>query len=169
MLTLMLRVEWLKNAFWRTALALAPRLADPDDAFARRVLTPAEYRLYMDMDVRDRVHACAVTERLLRLAPDASGELLRAALLHDVGKSGASYSAFERILVFLYAPKNLPAEPRLGGVRGAWQRKRHHPRYGRGMILDAGGGARVAQIVARHHDPRGDAEAALLKAVDERF
>jgi hypothetical protein len=119
MLTLMLRLEWLKNAFWRTAVALVPRLADPDDAFARRVLTPAEYRLYMDMDVRDRVHACAVTERLLRLAPDASGELLRAALLHDVGKSGASYSAFERILVFLYAPRTPPRRGSAGRFLGA--------------------------------------------------
>lgn len=160
--------EWLGNALWRTLHAFVPSLARPDDGFARGLLPEPEYRLYRTMDPRDRLHALAVTRKLLELYPDATPELRRAALLHDVGKVGASYRPAQRILAGLYTPA-LPAEPRLRGLRGVWQLKRHHPAYGARLILDAGGAERVATIVLRHHDPRGDLDAARLKRTDERF
>ncbi len=160
---------WLKNTFWRTTVALVPQLAHADDRFAKRLLSAEEYGLYMQMDVRDRDHACTVTKALLVGFPDASLELLRAALLHDVGKTKASYNPLSRILAALYTPPQIPAKPRFSGVRGLWQMKRHHGRYGAQMIRAAGGDARVAEIVARHHAPAGDAEASRLKEVDERF
>jgi putative nucleotidyltransferase with HDIG domain len=109
-----------------------------------------------------------VARAILAEQPGASRELLRAALLHDVGKSTASYRPLERILVRLYTPA-VPSEPRRAGLIGAWQRKRHHHCYGAAMIRAAGGSARVAEIVVRHQDPQGDEEAALLKRVDERY
>lgn len=159
----------LKNTLWRTTVALVPTLAHADDRFAARLLSAAEYRLYAQMDVRDRDHACTVTKTLLAEHPDASPELLRAALLHDVGKTKTSYNPLSRIVAALYTPSRIPAKPRFSGVRGLWQMKRHHDRYGAQMIHAAGGDARVAEIVARHHTPAGDAEAARLKEVDERF
>ena len=165
----MQRATWLKNTFWRTTVALLPKLAHADDRFAKRHLSAAEYRLYMQMDVRDRDHACTVTKTLLAEYPDASCELLRAALLHDVGKTKASYNPLSRILAALYTPPSIPARPRFSGVRGLWQMKRHHGRYGAQMIRAAGGDARVADIVAKHHAPASDAEALRLKEVDERF
>lgn len=161
--------EWWGNVLWRTLLAFIPSLARPDDMFARHKLPEAEFRLYRSMDPRDRLHACAVTRKLLALYPDASPELGRAALLHDVGKVGRSYRAVTRIVAGLWVPESVPAEPPFRGVRGAWQLKRHHPAYGARLILDAGGDGRVADIVARHHDPQGDPEAARLKIADERF
>lgn len=160
--------EWLGNALWRTLHAFVPSLARPDDLFARGLLPDAEYRLYLQLDPRDRLHALAVTRKLLALYPDATPELCRAALLHDVGKAGASYRPAERILAGLYAPV-VPAAPRFRGLRGAWQLKRHHPAYGARLIVDAGGAARVADIVSRHHDPQGDADAARLRRADARF
>lgn len=165
----MLSVEWLKNTVWRTAVALVPKLAEVDDHLAKRLLPAAEYGLYLKMDVRDRDHACTVTKALLAEHPDASSELLRASLLHDVGKMKARYNPFSRIFAALYTPSAIPAKPRLSGIRGLWQIKRHHHRYGAQMIREAGGSERVAQIVARHHAPAGDAEASRLKRIDERF
>ncbi|ADI14583.1 HD domain-containing protein [Truepera radiovictrix] len=159
----------LVSTLWRTAQAFVPRLARADDAFAARVLPRAEYALYRRMDVRDRAHACGVARALLTLEPAAPSTLLRAALLHDVGKSGRRYRPLERILVALYTPRALPHAPRLRGLRGAWQRRRHHPRYGAELILAAGGDPRVAELVARHHHPAGDPEAELLRRADARF
>lgn len=160
---------WLVNASRRTFLAVVPVLVRPDDAFARAVLPDPEFGLYRQMDARDRQHACEVAKRLLADVPAASPELVRAALLHDVGKAGAPYRPFERILVHLYTPADLPLEPRLNGVRGAWQRKLHHAHYGAEKIRAAGGDARVAELVARHHQPAGDRDAAVLHRIERLF
>lgn len=152
----------------RVVRAFVPALAKADDAWAEALLSPEETGLYRAMDLRDRHHAVIVAKAVLAERPDASAELLRAALLHDVGKSTALYHPLERILVHLYSPAVAP-EPRQGGLIGAWQRQRHHHCYGAEMIRAAGGSARVAEIVFRHQDPQGDEEAALLKRVDERY
>ena len=168
-LALMKPVKWWGNAGWRTLMALFPSLARPDDALARQTLSAPEFELYQQMDVRDRAHACAVARQLGVRYPDASDALRRAALLHDVGKAGRAYSPLQRILVALYTPRTVPATPRLPGLRGAWQLRRHHDRYGAEAILRAGGDGRVAELVARHHQPGGDAEAARLMEIDARF
>ena len=157
------------NLAARTFRAFFPATLEPDDGFAESRLSAAEYALYADMDVRDRHHACQVAQAVLSEVPAASKVLVRAALLHDVGKSGARYRAWERILVHLYTPRSLPREPRLGGLRGAWQRRLHHEHYGAELIRRAGGDAEVANIVARHHRPAGHAEAEQLKRVEETF
>ena len=158
---------WIINAARRTALAFLPALARPDDRFAARFLAPQEYRLYLTMDPRDRQHACQVARNLLRRRPDASEVLVRAALLHDVGKSVRPYNPVHRILVHLYAPSRIPAEPVLEGLRGAWQVKRHHDEYGARLIREAGGCSEVARLVERHHEPDGDPDAGLLKSLDD--
>lgn len=164
--------SWLLSAprrALRVARALAPGFAPPDDAWAKRVLSPAEYALYLTMDPRDRHHACTVARLVLRREPAASAELVRAALLHDVGKSLAPYRALDRVVAHLYRPRHLPPEPRLTGLKGVWQLGLHHDLYGARLVREAGGSERVAELVERHHRPEGDAEARLLKAVDEAF
>lgn len=121
------------------------------------------------MDVRDRAHGVSVAQRLTAEYPDASDALRRAALLHDVGKFGRRYNPWTRILVGLYTPSAIAPGPRLTGLRGAWQLKRHHDLYGAECIRAAGGASRVAEIVARHHHPGADPEALRLQEIDERF
>lgn len=162
-------LERALNTLWRTLMAFVPLLARPDDAYARSLLTNPEYQLYSAMDARDRAHACAVTRRLVSLCPQASSELRRAALLHDVGKLGGVYNPLTRILAALYAPKTIPPTPRLRGLRGAWQVKRYHGSYGAALIREVGGSARVAEIVARHHQPGRDIAALALWEADGRF
>ena len=121
------------------------------------------------MDRRDRAHACRVAKAVIEQVSSPSDILVRAALLHDVGKCGATFNPWERVAVHLYTPESVPAEPRLRGLRGAWQRRRHHEAYGAELIRQAGGDAKVIEIVRRHHHPKGHREAALLKRVEEGF
>ncbi|CAN5825766.1 HD domain-containing protein [soil metagenome] len=169
------RVRWLLNVVPRTARAFLPGLARPDDAFAREVLSAAEYELYLAMDRRDRHHGVAVARAVLALAPDAERLVVRAALLHDVGKSIAPYRAWERIAVHLYTPPR-GVERRAGrwteiGDRldDAWRRHRDHAERGAALIRDAGGDHGVADIVARHHraDALRDPRVALIARADE--
>ena len=160
-------LRWTVNAARRTVRSLTAGLAEPDDAFARERLSVAEYALYLRMDPRDREHAVHVARTLLDRHPEVPPRLVRAALLHDVGKAVRPYRIWERVAAHLYAPRDIPAEPRLGGLRGALQVRVHHAAYGADRIRRAGGGADVARLVEEHDARDAGPEAQLLREVDE--
>lgn len=171
-------LTWLKNAAVRTLHTAVPATARPEDVWARERMPASEYDLYAAMSPAERVHALAVARRVesRSLALGARGAtpdtaelsvLVRAALLHDVGKLGSDNNVVWRVLSHLLGPSDAEAEPRLGSLAGTRQAARHHPAYGAAMILAAGGDPEVARIVGLHHDPRGDAAARLLKECDE--
>ncbi len=147
--------------------AAFPALAAPDDAWALALLEPAERRLYASLSRSERAHAVRVARCLASRRPGTPREALRAALLHDVGKAGSSGHVVHRVLAHLLPELDVPAEPRLDGLAGARQARRHHAAYGALLVLGASGDARVAWLVRHHHDPRGDADAELIMACDE--
>jgi putative nucleotidyltransferase with HDIG domain len=160
---------WYLNVVPRTLRAFVPALARPDDAFAARWLSADEYALYRRMDRRDRDHGCQVARRVLARAPQVRAAVVRAALLHDVGKSAAPYRAWERIAVHLYRPAAAAAEQSASGcLARAWQWHALHAERGAAMILAVGGDPEVAELVRRHHDPSGPAGADLIRAADAR-
>lgn len=146
----------------RLARSLSARYAHPDDAWAAAQLTPAEARVYLGMDARDREHACRVTRHLLRDHPHAAPEVVAAALLHDCGKSIRPYRVAERVLVGLM-PNRLARLLPLGPL---WVRA-YHPELGAELLARADARPRVARLVARHHRAGGDPEALLLHHYDD--
>ncbi len=158
---------WYVNATRRTLLSVAAAWANPDDAFARAWLEPSELGLYLAMDPRDRQHATEVAKRLRSREPHASGRLIAAALLHDVGKSALPFRVWERVLAHLLPTSPYPAEPRLQGLAGARQIKRYHHQYGAQMISEVGGREAVARLVGAHQGPSSDPEVALLRHIDD--
>jgi HD domain len=160
---------------FRLVRAFLPQLAHPDDDWARKILSTAEFGVFFRMDVRDREHAIRVTRKLLKLYPNSSLILQRAALLHDCGKLVRPYNVVERVLVGLFYQVDSSAletratdfsKPSLV-VLSATQVKKYHPRIGSRLILEAGGNVRVAQIVAKHHAPGDDLDARRIHEVDE--
>lgn len=163
-------VQGSYNLVRRGVLAFVPRLIQLDETLAQETLTAAEYALFQQMDVRDRQHALWVARAVLEHTPHASNSLVAAALLHDVGKCDAPFRPLERIIVHLLTlPSTPPAYPKLSGWRGAWQRKCHHEYYGAERIMQAGGKARVAHLVATCHEDTSDPEAQLLAYIDGCF
>ncbi len=159
---LLRRLRALPAKLTRLARSLSARQAQPDDAWALAFLNPGESRVYRGLDPRDREHACRITRALLAAHPGQPEEVIAAALLHDSGKSGRPYRVWERVaagLVPLPLARCLP----LGAVRV----RAHHPELGAALLRRAGARPRVAELVARHHAPGGDAQAALLHRFDD--
>ncbi len=157
----------LLNLGWRTVQAFIPALVRPDDRFARDWLSDPEYGLYLRMDRRDRAHSVLVARRLLHLGA-SSRDTVAAALLHDVAKSLLPFSALNRIIVHLYRPAGLPAEPLGRGLRGALQLREHHEEIGARMIEQAGGSSEVARLVRAMGSPvGGDRKVELLRQADD--
>ena len=156
---------------FRLARALSPKFARPDDQWAQNLLSAAEFAVFSRMDARDREHAIRVTKKLIVLYPDSTLILQRAALLHDCGKLVRPYSVIERVLVGIFYSVPSAGLDNLDipdfSLISAEQVKRYHPQIGAQLILEAGGNARVAEIVGKHHVPGNDLEAQRIHEVDE--
>ncbi len=152
-------VRHLAGLVRRTLVGIAPGFARPDDAFALGWLEGRENEAYRAMDPRDREHACRVAGRLLALHPDAEPHVVRAALLHDVGKAARPYRVWERVLVHVWTPGAATAERLPRAWRGAWRAHREHAAVGATRLRRLGVDDRVVDLVARHHHPPGDDEA----------
>lgn len=136
--------------------------ARPDDLWALARLTPAEGRVYLALDARDREHAVRVAQALRQAHPQTDGTLLAAALLHDCGKAARPYRVHERVLAGLVPQTLMPYLP-----FGAVGVRLRHPQLGAAAVRQAGGREEVARLIERHHHPQGDPQAALLHHFDE--
>ena len=153
----------------RLLRAMRPEFAKPNDGWAAAYLPESEYRVYSNMDARDREHGVRVAQRLLLLKPDASKILIRAALLHDCGKQVRVYRWRERVWAGLQTiPElNFDTAMRKKTPLTALEVRALHPQLGAMLIRSASGDPRVAEIIERHHRPQDDADAAWIHAVDE--
>lgn len=161
------RSWWFLNAARRTLLTALPTLARPADDWAATHLMAGEYELFMKLPPSERGHGIEVAKRVVGVNPNASSALIRAALLHDVGKLGFDNNVVHRVAAHLLPPLPAAPEPRLTGLAGVRQSQRHHAVYGATLVRAASADSRVAELVLIHHDPGDDAEARVLKACDE--
>lgn len=154
---------------------LAPKPAERVDAELRRLLEPAELALTTDLSVSDRAHMLAVYRRLVRSGCQ-DPDLLKAALLHDIGKAdrGARVGLVHRTIAVLLRASSPALLLRLatGGDSG-WRRPFRlivdHPAIGARNARDAGCNERVCWLIEQHHavDAGGDTAVQALQSADE--
>jgi len=63
----------------------------------RQVLLPKEYELWCRMPLIDQKHSVLVMRRFVVRAPQTEVTAVRAALLHDVGKTSSNLGILERV------------------------------------------------------------------------
>jgi hypothetical protein len=149
-----------------------------EDDLAAAVLSPPLLALFHRMRRSEQQHSLNVL-RTLRGWGYGEAPLLVAALLHDVGKSRASYHLWDRVLVVL-AKVAAPGWVRRWGEQGepiGWRRpfaiSLQHPQWGAELARAAGAEPLAVELIARHqerldHEPRTTVERLLaaLQAAD---
>lgn len=161
---------------WRQfAAALACRPDPRVDARIRVLLDDdRQWALVARLPAYDRRHALHVHDRL-RAAGHVDPDLLRAALLHDVGKAdararvGVTHRVLRVILRWLH-----PSLPRRLATRHALSYRlflaEHHAALGAEAAQHAGASERCCQLIARHElriEDVDDRELRALIAADE--
>lgn len=151
-----------------------------DERWARETLAPSQIDLWARMSPTDRAHAVQVARfaeaQLHDLGPVDPREVLRAALLHDVGKVETGAGVAIRVLATLVGPF-VPDDragrlARRGGVVGRCGRQLIYPALGAELLSGVGSSTLVTRWAAEHHQsPRGwsvdPRVGALLKAADD--
>ncbi len=128
-------------------------------------LSPDQRGLFRRMSAHDQAHARRVAHRLLADG-QTDGDLIAAALLHDVGKSGTGDHPGRvrltdrglRVVLGWLSPsvlRRLAAGPARPGRRGLHLAV-HHARLGAVAATAAGSSARTAWLIANHEDTSSD-------------
>ncbi len=145
--------------------ALFGRVQPDEMSSARRVLGPNLYPLFARMPSQYRRHALTVYRRVID-AGCTDPHVLRAALLHDVGKYSPSTGRYvtlgHRVAIVLL--KATPpgkrllkalARPNPQGISGIliypFYLSSHHAELGSQLAASHGAAPEVVQLIARHH------------------
>ncbi len=173
-----MRPLYRARQFWQ-GLTAAPLSAEARQ-LVERILSPAEQQGFDRLAPVDQWHSYQVLRLLQRHGHDEPA-LLKAALLHDIGKTRAPLSLLDRtvaVLGRLLIPGRAAAwEKRSLEAATRWQRPfvihRRHPEWSAELLAAAGSDERTIDLVRRHQDrPAGTGEndrlLALLQWADDQ-
>lgn len=133
-------------------------------------LSPAEKALFLTMSIADQRHSLDLWARI-HAAGNEQPDLLRAALLHDVGKGAGALPLPCRVVFALV----VVAWPALADWLGRsehsiWRRPfyvaANHPRLGAEAAERAGSNATVVRLIAEHGAPGHDELSRILYEYD---
>ncbi len=167
-------LQW-RYRVWQFFKAMTTKNSPEWGRIAAAYLSPEQMALFRRMSPHDQRHSVDVLQKLL--AKDCQeDDLLKAALLHDVGKTAARLTPWHRVISVLlgnWLDRLACEEP------GKWCYpffvQREHPLIGAKMAKHAGCSPRCVRIIRYHHEekpPLSDEEMnllAALKAADEEL
>jgi hypothetical protein len=123
-------------------------------------LTPSQRKLFLRMAPNDQRHSLEVYATLCQ-AGDDNPDLLKAALLHDVGKAAGHIMLWQRVLIVLlqrWAPNILAwfargsYDDRLPWWRRGFVINRRHPDVGARWAAEAGCSRTTVALIQRHQE-----------------
>ncbi|HET6443461.1 MAG TPA: HD domain-containing protein [candidate division Zixibacteria bacterium] len=119
------------------------------------ILNPNEMDLFQRMPPADK-HHCYRVMRTIKGTGHSENELLAAAILHDVGKTEAQTTWWDRPLVVL-AEVIAPAAAEKWangsgqGLSRPFKTKAMHAEWGADLAVEAGSAALTVELIRRHH------------------
>lgn len=136
-------------------------LSEAERSEVREELSLAEFELFSGASSAEQRHAFGVY-RTLQQTEIAQPALLKAALLHDMGKSKAPLTLWQKSLVVLgerFWPE--AAERWSQGEARGWRKpfvvRHRHAEWGAQMAEEAGSQELTVMLIRRHQEKRGAA------------
>ena len=163
------RILYRARQFWET---LTARWRPRDEAYPAAHLSPTLLDLFLTMSPAEQHHGIALAKKLEN-APAATPDLITAALLHDVGKTLAPPTLWERVAVVLV--EHFAADPMdyldkawFWELKRAYVTRTHHAAWGAELAEKAGASPRAVALIRQHHDEATqDKTLKLLQLVDD--
>jgi hypothetical protein len=168
------RLTYRSRQFWNALISPNKRVRNE---VLMDTLSPAQLMLFRRMQPSEQIHAYNVFKRLAAEG-HTDPDLLRAGLLHDVGKILYPLSIFERVMIvigkrfFRKAAKEW-AEGPLSGLRRAFVVAERHPDWGADLAKQAGAPDPTVELIRRHQEtpidhpmPGIESQLADLQAAD---
>lgn len=172
----------LLHRIWQLVSALTAEIKADEIAFVNLYLNPLEQNLFYRMSVVDQRHALDATYIARELAAGQRGEedplLIRAALLHDIGKRDGELTILDRTLIVIFQhfwPRRMTIWALEG--RGGFVRNRRHAFFvavnhgerGAAALAEIGCDQRIVDLVRDHHRPgMNDWRMSILQEADRR-
>jgi hypothetical protein len=161
------RIIYRLSQFW---LALGKKPSMNDLELVESLLSPSELQLFQRLDWGEQAHSIRVLRSLLEKG-EKQLDLLKAALLHDVGKSCFPLRLWERVLIVIakaivphrfvrWGSKPLIAGQAPRGWRRGFIISVLHADWGAQMANEAGVSPLVVSLIRNHqigipHDSKG--------------
>ncbi len=161
----------LSYRIWQFRKSFQAPPSDEDWAMLRFFLSPVETLMFTRLPVPDQNHSLRVFKSL-RDAGETDPDLLKTALLHDIGKSLHPLKRWERVFSILFpffaprlAEKWAEGEPR--GIKRPLVVLAQHPRWGAELLRDAACSDAVVWLIENHEktDPLPEGSPALIETL----
>lgn len=148
------QVLYRTRQFW---LALTAAPAPETLEQARLLLTEEQFALFQALPPGEQAHGLEVY-RQLKDGGEAHPDLLRAALLHDIGKGRAPLRVWERVAIVLARAAFPEKAQEWGrGPAAGWRRPfvvaEQHPQWGAEMVAQTGASPLTVALIRRHQEP----------------
>ena len=163
------KVSYRVWQFWQ-GFKRSPR--EGDQEVVNTVLFPEEQNLFQKLSAADQNHSLRVF-RSLQIQGEDDPDLLKAALLHDLGKTRYPLRRWERVFAVLAAglfPRRVQVwgEGKPMGLRRSLVIIKQHPLWGADLAQSAGSNPRTVWFIKNHEkiQPEGspsDEEIFLLR------
>ena len=159
------RILYRSRQFWQAISST--RSSEQDLEQVHRILTDPEAELFLRMQASEQAHSLRLLNQLTDQGEE-NPDLLKAALLHDVGKIRAPLRTWERVMIVIVKGICKDCVSRWGngetnslensrGWRRAFIIAEQHPAWGADLAAKCGTSPLAISLIARHQDqlPQG--------------
>ncbi|MCC5909967.1 MAG: HD domain-containing protein [Clostridiaceae bacterium] len=134
---------------------LSAKVTTEDIAFIREHLTPEEHQLFFQLRISEQRHSLNVAYGCRKEAPHNT-VLIKAALLHDIGKVGSNLTLINKSFVVLIKKFQLKNHMLPSFLKEAIYFKNNHAEIGYTMLLPLNLDPKILFLVKNHHNNNTD-------------